>query len=107
MIFRRIVITCIVLAASAETAAADAIDGSWCREGGAQLSIDGPNIVTPEGHSIIGVYNRHFFSYIVPPGEQQSGVTIQLRLLNEQTMQLRAVPEGAIQTWQRCSPPTT
>ena len=97
----------LVLATIAGTARADKIDGSWCDSTGQRLSIDGPAIVTPGGHAITGDYNRHFFSYIVPPGEANGGVAMQMRLLNEETMQRRAGPEADVETWHRCAPPVS
>ena len=91
----------------AHPARADAIDGTWCLEPDQRLSIDGPAIVTPGGSAIRGDYNRHFFSYTAPPGEPQAGATIQMRLLNEQTMQRRTAPDGQVETWHRCSPATS
>ena len=97
-----------VVAALACPARADKIDGSWCDEGGQRLSIDGPAVVTPGGNSLAGEYSRHFFSYVVPDGEPNSGATIQMRLLNEETMQRRlAGPAAAVETWHRCGAPVS
>jgi hypothetical protein len=90
------------LAASA--ARADVIDGAWCHERGEKLTIEGPAIVTPAGTPTQGFYSRHYFRYVVPNGEQAAGSTIEMRLLNEETMQLRTAPSGPVQTWHRCSP---
>lgn len=88
-------------------ARADAIDGSWCLSASERLSIDGPRIVTLAGHALVGAYSRHFFSYTVPEGESPAGATMQMRLLDEQTMQRRAGPDGTVETWTRCSPATS
>jgi hypothetical protein len=85
-------------------ACADKIDGAWCRESGERLSIDGPAIVTPAGTATNGQYSRHFFSYVVPPGEPDAGVTVQMRLLNEETMQSRTGQDAPVLTWHRCTP---
>jgi hypothetical protein len=102
---------CAILATAAcalpVRAYADAIDGSWCHEPSQRLSIDGPAIVTPGGNAIKGEYSRHYFSYTVPSGEAPPGATMQLRLLNEQTMQMRAGPQAPVETWLRCSPATS
>lgn len=95
------------LLAMAGTAHADAIDGSWCLDSGERLSINGPTIVTPAGTPLWGNYNRHFFSYEAPKGEPSAGATIQMRLLNENTMQRRAGPDAPVETWHRCSPATS
>ncbi len=55
------------------TAWADRIDGHWCHKDGRSLSIDGPEIVTPGGNTLRGLYDRHGFEYIVPAGEPGAG----------------------------------
>ena len=89
---------------SAAPAWADAIDGAWCHEG-LRLTISGPAIVTPGGARTQGDYSRHAFSYVAPPSDAQSGTTVSMRLLNEDTMQLRAGAQTATETWLRCGPP--
>lgn len=98
-----IVLTALTLAA-AGAARADVIDGAWCHEPTGRLTIDGPVIVTPSGSTTHGTYSRHYFSYVVPGGERNAGTTIEMRLLNEETMQMRAGPGTPVQTWHRCSP---
>jgi hypothetical protein len=88
-------------------ARADAIDGSWCHEPSKRLTIDGPTIVTPGGNAIRGDYSRHYFSYVIPDNEPQAGTTMQMRLLSEEMMQMRAGPEAPVETWHRCSPATS
>ncbi|MDA8253439.1 MAG: hypothetical protein M0Z28_30290 [Rhodospirillales bacterium] len=90
--------------AGTAAARADVIDGAWCREPARRLTIDGPVIVTPAGNATRGNYSRHYFSYVVPAGEPGAGATVELRLLNEETMQLRTAPDAPIETWHRCSP---
>lgn len=85
------------------TALADKIDGSWCA-GERHLSIEGPRIVTPAGSRLDGLYFRHSFSYIAPPGETESGAVVQLRLLDEDTMDFRAGADGMPEIWKRCTP---
>jgi hypothetical protein len=94
----------ILLALAARPALADKIDGAWCRENGTHLSIDGPHIVSPGGTATEGAYARHYFSFVVPPGEPDAGVTMEMRLLNEETMQSRVGPTAPVLTWRRCSP---
>jgi hypothetical protein len=93
-----------VTAAAFGVARADVIDGAWCRDPGQRLTIDGPSIVTPGGTATRGAYSRHFFSYVVPAGEAGAGGTVEMRLLNEDTMQRRTGPAAPIETWRRCSP---
>ncbi len=97
----------LALVAHAGVARADKIDGSWCDGTGQRLSIDGPAIVTPGGNAITGDYNRHHFSYVVPAGEPNQGTTMQMRLLNEETMQRRAGPDANVETWHRCAAPVS
>ncbi len=98
------VLAAIGVLAGGAAARADVIDGAWCRGAAERLTIDGPAIVTPAGTSTSGSYSRHYFSYVVPPGEQGAGATVEMRLLNEETMQRRAAPDGAVETWHRCTP---
>ena len=56
-----------------------------------------------------GEYDRHGFSYVVPPGEPGAGKTMVMALEDEDTMHmgegdLRVLPETA-ETWRRCGPP--
>src|SRR4051812_578556 len=95
---------CCLLASVA--ARADAIDGAWCHEG-LRLSISGPAIVTPGGTKTSGDYSRHAFSYVVPGSEPQSGTTVSMQLLNEETMHLRNGPAAEWETWRRCGPPVS
>lgn len=87
----------------ATAALADKIDGSWCA-GERHLSIEGSRIVTPAGARLDGLYFRHSFSYIAPPGEAESGAVVQLRLLDEDTMDFRAGADGTPAIWKRCTP---
>ncbi len=96
--------TAAVLVCAGGTARADVIDGSWCRDPGRRLTIDGPAIVTPAGTTTRGDYSRHYFSYVVPAGEDGAGRTVEMRLLNEDTMQMRAGPAAPVETWRRCTP---
>jgi hypothetical protein len=81
---------------------ADAIDGQWCL-GTSHFEIDGPNIRTPGGNSIVGNYHRHGFTYVVPPAEQDAGTQIVMVLLNEETVQLTR-GSSPPETWRRCKP---
>lgn len=80
---------------------ADSIDGTWCSTDTRSLSIDGPKIITPGRHQILGNYGRHDFTYTVPPGEDGAGNPVAMLLVNEQTVQIR-FGAGAIETWRRC-----
>ncbi len=100
-----------LLALAPGTAKADQIDGSWCHSSGKRLSIEGPRIVTPGGTAMTGDYDRHGFSYVVPPGEPGAGRNMVMAQQDDDTMHmaegtLRAAPEGA-QTWHRCGAPVS
>jgi hypothetical protein len=86
-------------------ARADAIDGNWCR-GDKRFEIDGPAIVTPAGAHTQGDYMRHYFSFIVPPGEDGAGKQEDMVLHNETTVEVRP-PGGAPEIWKRCGAPTS
>jgi len=88
-------------------ARADAIDGDWCHTpDNRRLSIRGPNMVTPGGMRMQGNYSRHYFTYRVPAPEPNSGATVHMQLLDENTVHLRVgdANSAAPETWVRCSP---
>jgi hypothetical protein len=88
-------------------ASADAIDGDWCSNVGMRrLTIEGPGIVTPAGKQWTGLYSRHSFEYLAPPGEKEAGKHVAMRLVNEYVMLFR--PDGATdaEVWNRCAKPT-
>jgi hypothetical protein len=93
-----------VMALLAPPAWADAIDGHWCHSDGRRLEIAGPMIVTPAKTRTQGQYDRHHFSYVVPAGDPGSGTTIDMTLVNEMTVRLKA-GTTAEETWNRCGPP--
>jgi hypothetical protein len=81
--------TLAVLAVYASPARADKIDGDWCHLDGRHFTINYRDLITPGGHHVTGDYGRHSFSYVVPDGEPDSGHTINMMLVNEQTVHLR------------------
>ncbi|HZT20183.1 MAG TPA: hypothetical protein VFA23_12325 [Dongiaceae bacterium] len=90
-------------------AMADVIDGDWCFPDGRRFSIRGPAIVTPAGSRTTGNYSRHRFSYVVPGTEQDAGKTVDMRLMNENTVFLWLgvsgnATEAPPQVWHRCQP---
>jgi hypothetical protein len=88
---------------AAGPAMADAIDGAWCREA-LRLTISGPAIVTPGGARIQGDYSRHAFSYVSPASDSNAGTTVSMRLINEDTVHLRAGAQAPTEVWLRCRP---
>lgn len=98
------VVSALWLLVTIRSAQADAIDGHWCHQDGRRLQITGPAIVTPAKTPTEGQYDRHHFSYVVPPGEPGAGTTINMTLMGEMTMVMKA-GDTAEQTWNRCGPP--
>lgn len=99
-----LLVVCIALLPVATPARADAIDGNWCRDDGKRMSIQGPAIVTPGGQQTQGDYDRHFFSYVIPPGETGAGNKVSITLLGEYLAHAREGDGGALQEWRRCQP---
>jgi hypothetical protein len=87
----------------ATPAHADAIDGEWCLAS-RHLAINGPNILTPGGNRIVGNYDRHGFSYVVPVNEEGAGTEVVMVLLNEENVRLTRGPGAAPEVWKRCKP---
>lgn len=101
--------TMLLLACTAPSARADAIDGEWCREN-RHFQINGPEIVTPDGNRLTGDYTRHTFRYTVPATAPGAGGRIVMQLLSETTLELfrgegdrgASAPTGSGETWNRC-----
>lgn len=94
------------IALQAGVARADQIDGDWCFSDGRHVAIDGPEIVTPAGTLLTGIYRRHSFHYVVPKEEPNAGSTVHMFQLNDETMSVRVGPNTAvvtIQEWYRCT----
>ena len=83
---------------------ADAIDGNWCNAEGKQMTIQGPEIVTPGGKKTLGDYSRHSFSYIIPDGEDGAGENVSIILRNELLAHARqGKADAPWQEWKRCT----
>ena len=101
------------IASFAHPVRADQIDGNWCFKDGRTLSINGSSIVTPEGNSISGNYDRHSFSYVTPASEPNAGSMVAMTQLNQMTIQLtQETTAGSgktspVQVWKRCTPTTS
>ena len=65
---------------------ADQIDDDWCFSNGRHMAINGPEIVSPAGTQLIGVYERHSFCYVVPKEEPNAGSTVHMFQLNDETI---------------------
>ena len=82
---------------------ADAIDGQWCSPKGKHLKIDGATIVTPGGTKMQGQYDRHSFTYVVPPKEPGAGTKIYMSLLGEEELDVHSgSPVTKPERWKRC-----
>jgi hypothetical protein len=103
-------VTSLLLATLAKPAQADSIDGNWCSQEGKRITIAGPAIVTPGGTRMMGDYNRHYFSYVIPPSEPNAGATVLMTLMGEELVHIRtgADPTQAATAtavaWRRCGP---
>lgn len=96
---------CLLAVAVTEPAFADAIDGDWCSGDGRRMSISGPRIVTPGGHTVAGTYSRHAFAYKVPANETGAGAAVDMTLVDEHTVHLRGSGDRKAQIWKRCQKP--
>jgi hypothetical protein len=97
-------------ALAAQVARADAIDGHWCSADGKRMEIEGPAITTPAGTQWHGNYNRHYFTYEVPPADPGAGQTVYMALQNENTVHItmaadaQSAQKSAVEVWHRCPP---
>lgn len=82
----------------AQAARADAIDGNWCNNDGRRITINGPDVVIPNGTRMRGNYDRHHFSYTPP-----SGPEVSMTLQGEYAVTVRE-GNGPTQIWRRCQP---
>lgn len=92
-----------VILLPAAPARADRIDGNWCYKS-RHMTIDGPNIVTPGGTKMQGLYDRHGFEYTVPAGEADAGADVGMIQFDENTIQVTTSGNGRSRTeiWNRC-----
>ena len=84
---------------------ADAIDGDWCDGKGRHLTISGPVITTPSGETLTGNYDRHAFTYIAPPRDDEPGLQVYLKLLSDDFMNFHYARDGQLgepELWRRC-----
>ena len=87
-------------------ARADAIDGHWCHTQDGRMEISGPAIVTPGGTQMQGTYGRHSFSYTVPAAEPDAGATVDMILIDDDTVHLtKGAATSSPQVWNRCPAP--
>ena len=104
----RFLFAMLLLLSLASPAAADAIDGNWCHPDGRRFTIRGPAVTTPGGNLLQGNYDRHHFSYQIPPPEPRAGETVFMTLMGEYLVHLRVGAEasgaGPVEAWNRCAP---
>ena len=102
---RKLIFAAATLLLAAGAARADAIDGDWCRADGKRISIRGPEIVTPGGQRIQGLYTRHYFEYVIPAGEEGANEKVFITLQHESLAHSRqGAADAPIQVWNRCLP---
>ena len=92
-------------------ALADSIDGSWCSKDGKHLSINGSEIILPNGVKTKGAYGRHEFLYNALPSDADPDVQFFLKLRSEDSMNsyvLKNHQRSDPLSWERCAvPPKT
>lgn len=100
-------IICLLIITATGPAVSHAIDGAWCHEDGRSMRIDG-DMISIDGHTIAGTYQRHSYTYTSPPGpEGRSGVTSMV-LKDDNTLLLTPPSSthvtigSSIQRWRRC-----
>ncbi len=107
----RLLTLCVVmiamLAVSTSSAVADQIDGTWCSPSGQTLSIDGSNVVTPGGNSVVARYDRHHIDYQIPEGEKGAGNRFAAEQLNDDQIRVTISSDGqpdsgAPEIWTPC-----
>ncbi|MGI9405325.1 MAG: hypothetical protein ACR2O4_03045 [Hyphomicrobiaceae bacterium] len=96
-----------VLLLAISPAHADAIDGTWCSPSGDQVTIDGPNVITPGGNRIKGDYTRHTMNFQIPAGEDGAGRKLFMEQLHENALRVTTIAEvqakpGPHEEWRRC-----
>ena len=92
-----------------QPALADKIDGNWCSAKGKSISVDGSNVVTPGGRSIVANYTRHHVDFIIPEGEAGAGDTFSADQLNHEEISVSIIPQsgtdkGQAEIWTVCKP---
>lgn len=101
----RLLIAVVFTILSTRMVHADAIDGDWCNQDGSQIFIEGNSIRLTDGTVVSGIYTRHQFSYVAPPGDFEAGKEILFIQRSEEEMRRvrdpQAMPEHA-DIWQRC-----
>ena len=71
------------------------------------MTINGSQVVTPGGKTIIGRYTRHHFDYVIPQGEENAGNRVSADQIDDQNIQVTegrhtADPPNAHVIWKRC-----
>lgn len=100
-------VTAFVVFASAGSAFADQIDGSWCAPTGESMTIEGSTVITPGGRTLSGRYDRHNFSYDIPDGETSAGGRVDANQIDDQHIRVTIAPPAQKEPaphaiWTRC-----
>jgi hypothetical protein len=99
----------VILITTAQPSLADRIDGDWCSPRGQSISVNGPNVVTPGGQTVVANYDRHHVDFEIPEGEPSSGDRFSADQLNHEEISVSIVPARDARTgkaviWTLCKP---
>ena len=99
----------VVLFTAAQPALADQINGNWCSPDGQSMTVDGPRVVTPGGHTVTANYDRHHVDYRIPEGEPSSGDRFSADQLNHEQISVSIIrasdgQAGKAVIWTPCKP---
>ena len=72
------------------------------------MSINGPNVITPDGNKVIAEYSRHRINYEIPHGERHAGGKIYADQIDDEHIRVTLIKKvqvepGAHDTWTRCA----
>lgn len=97
-------LTVLSLGVMTQMAYADSIDGNWCHTEGGNFEIRGSEILTPGGARMTGEYSRHTFRYVAPVGERAAGRTLNMAIIDDETLHLVIEEsDGTVEVWRRCA----
>lgn len=103
-ISRFFLVVALMLLGFAGTAHADSLDGDWCNADNEKLTIEGDDIILPDGKRVTGNYARHQFTFSSPSGAWHGGKDILLQQHSEQSMSLLSAGNSAAgEAWKRCN----
>ncbi len=80
---RFILVLAVITGFAATPAMAHSIQGIWCHKDGRRMEIRDSTIILPRGTTTTGDFWRHYFDYVIPPGEDEAGTGRHLQLLRD------------------------